>query len=497
MAKYVIAGTSNCPFYARAELLADELALKLPSFSVHKIVINPSDWQSWVTKTCTDNGWSYNGASPIVWRELINRGGKGTLLGGCDDFLEMAKAYYGMTCAKLTKELRSIAGENIESKVIADREADEKQATQNPFHLTITSVQSEPLAYHAIPLILANQKIVSTINDPIILTLYEHGACNETQEAVNGLRMEVEDCAYPALKQVRAATNVSEAFSEAQVVIVMDSCANADDKTAHCTKLKEYAKEMNKHVTNDTKIIVTGDDSVSDCYILSQTAKNLPRKNFLALSRHVENKIKSKLAKHMKIKTHEMQNLLVFGDPNKDFVADVSSTVALGYDGAIWGPHIEGFSHQISEVIYDKTWMNEAISSADPIPEVEKKDTLPPIPVVPGAVAEEKVEKPKPVATCGAVLKASSLVTQLEHLLDRTGRTSTELFSLGVVSEGWFGVEEGLVFSFPVQFANEVNSPVVGNIKVCEDLPLTDDMKEKIRQVAALVKEKSVTALST
>lgn len=492
MAKYVIAGASNCPFYARAELLADELALKLPSFSVHKIVINPSDWQTWVNSTCTENGWTYNGASPIVWRELINRGGKGTLLGGCDDFLEMVKAYYGITCAKFTKELRSIASENVETKVEADMAAAEKQESLNPFHLTITSVQSAPLAYHAIPLILANEKIVSTINDPIVLTLYEHGADEGARDAVEGIRMEVEDCSYPALKQVRTATTVKEAFAEANVVIIIDSCKQEEERSEHCKKLKAYAEEINLAVSNDTKIIVTGDEAIIDCYILSQIAKDVPRKNFLALSRHVENKIKAKLAKRMNIKTHGIQNLLVFGDPNKDFVADVNSTVALGYDGAIWGPHIEGFSHQITEIVYDKTWINEAVSTADPMEEPPKKSKQPAGVILP----EVKEEKPKAIPTNGAMQKASSLVTQLEHLLDRTEGSSPEMFSLGLVSEGWFGVEEGLVFSFPVQFTNEMGSGVVGNTKVRDDVPLPDDLKEKIHQVASLVKEKSLNAIN-
>ena len=55
----------------------------------------------------------------------------------------------------------------------------------------------------------------------------------------------------------------------------------------------------------------------------------------------------------------------------------MNSTVALGYDGAIWGPHIEGFSHQITEIVYDKTWINEAVSTADPMEEPPKKSKQP------------------------------------------------------------------------------------------------------------------------
>ena len=112
MAKYVIAGKSDCPFYAKAELLADELQSRLKDFKVHKIVIQPDEWQGWVSQTCKEKNWTYSGKSPMIWKELLDRGGKGLLLGSCSDFLEMANGYYGITSEKLTEELKNIAKEN-------------------------------------------------------------------------------------------------------------------------------------------------------------------------------------------------------------------------------------------------------------------------------------------------------------------------------------------------------------------------------------------------
>ncbi|KAK3106224.1 hypothetical protein FSP39_015499 [Pinctada imbricata] len=70
MAKVVIAGKSDCPYYARAELLGDKLALNLPDFKLHKIVIQPEEWDKWLKDTCNARGWEHK-KSPLVWRELV------------------------------------------------------------------------------------------------------------------------------------------------------------------------------------------------------------------------------------------------------------------------------------------------------------------------------------------------------------------------------------------------------------------------------------------
>ena len=57
---------------------------------MHKIVLPVDQWSSWLAEQCEKNGWKHE-KSPIVWRELVERGGKGHLLGGFNDFCEYAK----------------------------------------------------------------------------------------------------------------------------------------------------------------------------------------------------------------------------------------------------------------------------------------------------------------------------------------------------------------------------------------------------------------------
>ncbi|CAB1452829.1 unnamed protein product [Pleuronectes platessa] len=61
MAKFVLAGQTDCPYYAKAELLADALQRCLPNFSIHKISILPDDWKEWLDTTCKTNNWETRG----------------------------------------------------------------------------------------------------------------------------------------------------------------------------------------------------------------------------------------------------------------------------------------------------------------------------------------------------------------------------------------------------------------------------------------------------
>jgi hypothetical protein len=76
MAKFVIAGIASCPDYTKVELLADDLSENLPNFSVHKIVKSQEEWGPWLKEQCKKHGFEHE-QSPVVWRELVQRGGKG------------------------------------------------------------------------------------------------------------------------------------------------------------------------------------------------------------------------------------------------------------------------------------------------------------------------------------------------------------------------------------------------------------------------------------
>ncbi|XP_048368112.1 putative malate dehydrogenase 1B [Sphaerodactylus townsendi] len=146
MAKFVLAGRANCPYYAKAELLADYLEKNLPNFRIHKITQHPDNWEKWLRKICEQNGWKHK-HSPIIWRELLDRGGKGLLLGGFNDFLEHAQHYYNITSDMMTAEMCQIAEENLQTHKEVEQEEEELKSLINPLHIWINRWEDEKFLY--------------------------------------------------------------------------------------------------------------------------------------------------------------------------------------------------------------------------------------------------------------------------------------------------------------------------------------------------------------
>ena len=74
-------------------------------------------FQAWLNKTCLERGWEHK-SSPLVWRELIDRGGKGVLIGGASDFQEYVKGYYGLESNLKSDDMRKVGSENFKTKKV-------------------------------------------------------------------------------------------------------------------------------------------------------------------------------------------------------------------------------------------------------------------------------------------------------------------------------------------------------------------------------------------
>ena len=442
MAKYVIAGKADCPFYARAELLADELKLRLPEFSVHKIIVRPEEWKEWLSNICQEKGWNYDGGSPVIWRELINRGGKGTLVGSCNEFLEMAKCYYGFNRLKSTDELQLIAGENKETKQILDSQIQQRLASSKPFRITVTEATSA-LAYNILPHICSGNLFTEVAEISLKLCPSVDSSVQEKQ-LLGGLAMELQDCAQSQLKEVVAENNLQEAFTDADIVLILNTSEVLEG--SHLETMKIYGMLLNTTFKESTKILVVGENSMITCYIISQFAKDIPREQFFALSRYEENKVKSAMAKKLDIITAGISSVIVWGSSDQ-FIVDHSNATAKGFNGAIWAPHIGRFSYSVAEMIYEQSWFSD---------------------VLPNILTQDKKGNSE-IKT--SLSLSAAVISQLGHLIYPN---QLESFSLGLISKGWYDIPEGIVFSFPVTYCNN-------EIKVKSDLNLSNELQDRIK----------------
>nr|KAG5695053.1 hypothetical protein BaRGS_032546 [Batillaria attramentaria] len=148
-------GRSDCPYFSKVELLGDRLVKNLPSFQLHKIVKTPEEWENWVSQTCKDRGWDHK-TSPLIWRELIDRGGKGVLIGGASDFQEYVNGYYGLESELKSQDMRFIAEENAKTKQEVDAEEAHFRSLSKPLHICLSGASS-PTCYALISSITSGE----------------------------------------------------------------------------------------------------------------------------------------------------------------------------------------------------------------------------------------------------------------------------------------------------------------------------------------------------
>ena len=456
MAKYVIAGKADCPFFAKAEMLGDELQKVLTSFKVHKIVVSPENWPEWLNQTCEEHQWKHT-TSPLIWREIVDRGGKGLYLGGCDDFMEMVEAYYGVRSTKMSEELGAISKENLAMKRLLDEEKAEAQKAINPLRITITAAASS-INYIVLNSLLSGE--IFGFEQDLSVTLLD---TPENQEALSGVVMEVIDCAWDLLKNISQTSDMKQAFTNADLVLVLDAdccTVDVDILIQNAAIYKQYAEMIEAGAKKNARILVCGKAANLAANVISAFAPSIPKNNIHALSRLQENRAKAVLARKLKVNSCGVTDLIVWGCPGNDSLFDISMSQVKGYDGAIWAPHIETFSRPVVEMIYDHKWV-----ATEFLEEVNMQEEC-----------LKGKHKLSPSMSAGVAI--------LDFLKEWWQGSASQMTSLGVVSKGWYGVPEGLVFSFPVKFQD-------GEWQVLDGLDISDDLSYRVKQIGENLKNKT------
>lgn len=451
MAKFVIAGSANCPYYARAELLADNLQTNLPDFRIHKIVKHPDDWEIWLSETCKKNGWSHT-HSPLIWRELIDRGGKGVLIGGSNEFQEYAIGYYGITSDMLSSDMTTVGSENMETHVLVTEEEEYKQSLSKPLHMCITNASSVT-AYHMLHEIASGEVLGEDTELSLHLLVDE-----EEYDVAQGVKLEAIDMACPLLREICVATNPMEAINRASLIVILDDLSQKETESweewiKRCAAhYMNYGSIINKWASSDCRIVVAGNGAVNlGAYMIKQEAKHIPRQNIVVPSRLLENRAKSSVARRINVNSSGVIDIIVWGNNGGTTHLDVSRGRVHGCEGAIWGPPF--YSRPVEDMVHDNKWL-----------QTEYRELL--------KSHKDMVEGS--LQHSAASSEAHSIVATISDWWN--GSKEGQIFSMGVVSEGWYQVPEGLFFSFPVRFQK-------GSWRLVQDLNVTDELREELSKI--------------
>jgi len=460
MAKFVIAGSSDCPYTAKLELLADQLSNNLPNFEVDKTILLPEEWEAWLQNVCKENQWNHS-KSPIVWRELVERGGKGLYVGGFNEFMEYAEGYYGVTSDMMTELMLKIKDENVITKQQLTEEEKYYRSLSKPINVCIVNASS-PVCYNLLPSI-ASGEIFGADTEVAIKLLDDE----ESSAGLAGVAMELVDFAYPLLRKIDVVTDMNVAFDNASAVIILDKASDSDkDRETmiadNAELYQHYAEALDSKALEDVKVVLSGSGCVNfNAHVLVHHTTKVLKQNIVVVSRLMERRARSVLANKLSVRSSDVKDVVVWGNCSNNasqesvFVGLDSGRVH-SHDGAIIGP--AWFSRPVLEVVDDNKWLDTEFRWSY----IQRKSAV-----------EEKIRHPSSMSEAASI---GSLLHDWIH-----GAPSDEIYSLGVACEGWYGIS-GCVFSLPVRFTE-------GTYQVIWDVELNGDRKDALKKIEAELKK--------
>ena len=276
-------------------------------------------------------------------------------------------------------------------------------------------------------------------------------------EALKGVVMELDDCAFPLLKGMVATTDLDEGFRGVNWALLVGSVprkAGMERKDLLGINGKIFTGQgqaIAKNAAEDVRVLVIGNPCNTNCLIAMNNAKSVPSDRWFAMTRLDENRAKAQLAQKAAVDITEVSNVTIWGNHSATQYPDA-------YNAKING-------RSAAAVIGDEAWLKEAF-----IPAVQQR----------GAA----IIKARGSSSAGSA--ANAIVDTVRSLT--TDTAEGDWHSVAVCSDGSYGVEEGLICSFPVRASR-------GKWEIVQDVPLNEFSKGKFEaSVAELKEEKSMVS---
>jgi malate dehydrogenase len=274
-------------------------------------------------------------------------------------------------------------------------------------------------------------------------------------KAVEGTAMELDDCAFPLLAGVDITDDPRKAFDGINVALLIGArprtkgMERSDLLEANGGIFKPQGKALNDRAASDIKVLVVGNPANTNCLIAQQNAPDIPRERFTSMMRLDHNRAIAQLAAKAGAQVREITRMTVWGNHSPTQYPDVFHARVKGENAV--------------EAVDDQEWLEN-----DFIPTVQKRGT---------AVIEAR----------GASSAASAANAAIDHARDWVRGTSEgDWVSMGVPSDGSYGIDEGLIAGFPVTCQN-------GAYEVVQGLELNDFSRSRLEVTVNELKEERET----
>lgn len=256
-------------------------------------------------------------------------------------------------------------------------------------------------------------------DQPVILQLLE---ITPALDALKGVVMELEDCAFPLLAGVVQTDDANVAFKDADYALLVGArprgpgMERKDLLEANAAIFSAQGKALNDVASRDVKVLVVGNPANTNALIAQRNAPELDPRNFTAMTRLDHNRAMAQLAEKTDSTVNDVKKMIIWGNHSSTQYPDLTAATVNGK------PALD---------LVDRDWYENTY-----IPEVQQR----------GAAI---------IKARGASSAASAANAAIAHM--RTwalGTDENDWVSMGVYSNGEYGIAEGLIYSFPVTCAN-------------------------------------------
>ncbi len=293
-------------------------------------------------------------------------------------------------------------------------------------------------------------------DQPVILQLLD---LPQAQQAVKGVMMELEDCAFPLLAGMVATDDPNVAFKDADVCLLVGArprskgMERADLLTANGAIFTVQGKAIAENAKEDVKVLVVGNPCNTNAYIAASAAKKVGRtnpRNYHGMLRLDHNRALSQLAAKTGRAVSSFKQMVVWGNHSPTMYADYRFATSNG--------------DNVKDLVNDAVWNNDVF-----LPTVGKRGA---------AIIEAR----------GLSSAASAANAAIDHVRDWV-LGSSEWVTMGVPSDGSYGIPEGVVYGFPCECKN-------GDYKIIQGLEIDEYSRGKMNATLAELEEERAAVAS-
>jgi len=305
-----------------------------------------------------------------------------------------------------------------------------------PVRVTVTGAAGQ-ISYSLLFRIAAGEMLGK--DQPVILQLLE---ITPALKALEGVAMELDDCAFPLLAGMTCTDDPAVAFKDTDYALLVGArprgpgMERKDLLEANAKIFSVQGKALNDHASRDVKVLVVGNPANTNALIAQRNAPDLDPRQFTAMTRLDHNRALTQLAQKTGKTINDITHLTIWGNHSSTQYPDIHQTKVAGTSAM---------------ELVDQSWYESEF-----IPVVQKRGA---------AIIDAR----------GASSAASAANAAIFHMRDwALGSAEGDWVSMGVYSDGSYGIDKGLIYSFPCVCKN-------GDWEIVQGVEINDFSREKMQ----------------